>query len=315
MITQVIGGAGEAVRALFRDEEPNPEPIDFAAVQREALAEGQPLPPSTLRTLIWSEVSRAEAGPPVRRTVDEGKGRARARPLAAAMLPAAGTSNAAVTLASLPDCVLTLVFSALDAPTLWRLPAVSRELGLLSTSDAPWQALLETRFAPVRWALPPGALEPVAGRSSRELFYELSTAGKGGWKQLAASSHASEASCWIVIDDVIYDVTNFMHRHPGMAASLLLFGGTDATEPFADIPHSQMAHRYMRTLEVPGLCLPRDGTPARLPPPEPSTLQQPTTLSRASRLKELLTPREGTRLKEVLTTGTNLADQLLGFTF
>ena len=53
-----------------------------------------------------------------------------------------------------------------------------------------------------------------------------------------------------------------MHAHPGMATSLRLFGGSDATDAFADVSHSPLAHRFMRTLEV--LRLPPQPLPAHM---------------------------------------------------
>jgi hypothetical protein len=40
------------------------------------------------------------------------------------------------------------------------------------------------------------------------------------------ASHRSVSSCWIVVDDKVYDVTSYMDRHPGGAAILLKQGGT-----------------------------------------------------------------------------------------
>jgi len=37
--------------------------------------------------------------------------------------------------------------------------------------------------------------------------------------------HRSTSSCWIVVDDKVYDVTSYMNEHPGGAAVLLRQGG------------------------------------------------------------------------------------------
>ena len=75
----------------------------------------------------------------------------------------------------------------------------------------------------------------------------------------------------------MYDVTEFMHQHPGMASALKLFGGDDATAAFREVPHSSLAHRLMRSLEVPGLSLPPEDFPPRLeqaePPPSQTRLE------------------------------------------
>eukprot|EP01052_Picozoa_sp_SAG31_P012513 SAG31_NODE_733_length_12491_cov_7.073112_18_plen_148_part_00 len=44
--------------------------------------------------------------------------------------------------------------------------------------------------------------------------------------------HSDEKSCWIVIDDAVYDVTDFLDEHPGGGKMLLGVAGTDATGKF-----------------------------------------------------------------------------------
>ncbi|KAH7035967.1 FMN-dependent dehydrogenase-domain-containing protein [Microdochium trichocladiopsis] len=47
--------------------------------------------------------------------------------------------------------------------------------------------------------------------------------------------HASRKSCWIIIDNTVYDVTDFVDLHPGGARILLNYGGRDATHAFAPV--------------------------------------------------------------------------------
>jgi hypothetical protein len=60
-----------------------------------------------------------------------------------------------------------------------------------------------------------------------------------------------------------------------MAASLELFGGTDATDSFREIPHSPFALHYMRSLEARN---PADGELLRLPPEEPLAAARSATM-------------------------------------
>jgi hypothetical protein len=39
------------------------------------------------------------------------------------------------------------------------------------------------------------------------------------------AKHSTKESCWIVIDSQVYDVTQFLQRHPGGAAVILKLGG------------------------------------------------------------------------------------------
>ncbi|KAF8529939.1 FMN-dependent dehydrogenase-domain-containing protein [Gautieria morchelliformis] len=46
------------------------------------------------------------------------------------------------------------------------------------------------------------------------------------------AQHNSKESCWIVIENQVYDVTDFLPEHPGGSKIILNFAGKDATEAF-----------------------------------------------------------------------------------
>lgn len=52
------------------------------------------------------------------------------------------------------------------------------------------------------------------------------------------AAHASSASCWIVFENDVYDVTHFVNEHPG---GKIIFdaAGKDATQMFYDVGHSE----------------------------------------------------------------------------
>lgn len=62
------------------------------------------------------------------------------------------------------------------------------------------------------------------------------------WEEVA--QHASEESAWIAIDGLVYDVTEFVDRHPGGKEILLLCVGREATDlfnsyhPFTNAPRA-----------------------------------------------------------------------------
>ncbi|KAI1322339.1 mitochondrial cytochrome-like protein b2 [Xylariaceae sp. FL0255] len=58
------------------------------------------------------------------------------------------------------------------------------------------------------------------------------------------AKHRSAASCWVVIDGKVYDVTSYLGEHPGGPAILLRQGGTDATAEFSKI-HSPDILEYL----------------------------------------------------------------------
>jgi len=53
--------------------------------------------------------------------------------------------------------------------------------------------------------------------------------------------HNSEQSCWIILDEKIYDVTPFLDDHPGGGDLLLEKAGADGTKDFKEAAHSKDA--------------------------------------------------------------------------
>ena len=63
------------------------------------------------------------------------------------------------------------------------------------------------------------------------------------------AQHCTADSCWMVIKDKVYDLTDFIHDHPGGYEIMLEYGGTDATNAFNEKPHtieaSLMLEKYL----------------------------------------------------------------------
>uniref|UniRef100_A0ABD2XP76 Cytochrome b5 n=1 Tax=Trichogramma kaykai TaxID=54128 RepID=A0ABD2XP76_9HYME len=68
--------------------------------------------------------------------------------------------------------------------------------------------------------------------------------------------HNTRESCWIIINNGVYDVTSFYEQHPGGEEVLLEQGGKDATETFEDVGHSTDARELMVPLKLGELALP-----------------------------------------------------------
>ena len=276
------------LRYLLRDEafdrDDDEDDLDFHALQREAAANHQAAP-STLRAMLLRDAAHAatrEAVAPAKSATPYTPASSLEQLTGAACGSSLADANLA--LLQLPSEVLLMMLGHMDAMTLCTLPLVSRELGVLVafSGEELWRRLVLSRFEPVRWALPDGALAlPQAAASSarawRTLYVSLATPGPRNWRTLAAAKASAgiDGTCWIVIEEAVYDVSEFKHRHPGMAASLELFGGTDATDSFREIPHSPFALHYMRSLEVRN---PADGELLRLPPEEPLAAARSATM-------------------------------------
>ncbi|KAH0427783.1 hypothetical protein CcaCcLH18_09489 [Colletotrichum camelliae] len=67
-------------------------------------------------------------------------------------------------------------------------------------------------------------------------------------KEVAAHREAND--CWMVIHGQVYDVTKYLHDHPGGAEVLIEAGGVDATEAFDNAGHSEDASEIMAEFRV-----------------------------------------------------------------
>merc|ERR1711967_29038 len=68
--------------------------------------------------------------------------------------------------------------------------------------------------------------------------------GDGGITMEEVAKHNSKASCWVVLDGKVLDVTNFLADHPGGELAILTFAGKDATEEFNMIHPPDVIGKY-----------------------------------------------------------------------
>lgn len=47
--------------------------------------------------------------------------------------------------------------------------------------------------------------------------------------------HSTRDDCWVIMHDIVYDVTDFIRDHPGGAKVIAHFGGKDISEEFDSI--------------------------------------------------------------------------------
>merc|ERR1719421_555939 len=65
-----------------------------------------------------------------------------------------------------------------------------------------------------------------------------------GFTAEEVAKHNSKASCWVVLDGKVLDVTNFLADHPGGELAILTFAGKDATEEFNMIHPPDVVGKY-----------------------------------------------------------------------
>ena len=64
------------------------------------------------------------------------------------------------------------------------------------------------------------------------------------------SKHNTINDLWVVYNQKVYDVSKYVDEHPGGEEVVVYVAGTDATEAFDDIGHSEDAHEIMAGLLV-----------------------------------------------------------------
>jgi len=62
--------------------------------------------------------------------------------------------------------------------------------------------------------------------------------------------HHTFKDCWIIIDNKVYNVTDFVPTHPGGDDIILENAGAIATEEFEKIGHSESAYELLSTFYI-----------------------------------------------------------------
>ncbi|XP_011298665.1 cytochrome b5-like [Fopius arisanus] len=69
-------------------------------------------------------------------------------------------------------------------------------------------------------------------------------------EEVACHNGKSDTGLWIVIKDIVYDVTEYIHEHPGGEELLLEYAGRDATSAFNDFGHSSDAIAHLKLYKI-----------------------------------------------------------------
>ncbi|ODV96007.1 hypothetical protein PACTADRAFT_49429 [Pachysolen tannophilus NRRL Y-2460] len=62
--------------------------------------------------------------------------------------------------------------------------------------------------------------------------------------------HNTRDDLWLVIEGKVYDCSNYIDEHPGGEEVIVDCAGTDATEAFEDIGHSEDARDILKGLHI-----------------------------------------------------------------
>lgn len=61
------------------------------------------------------------------------------------------------------------------------------------------------------------------------------------------AQHKSLQSCWVIIDQIVYDLTSFVELHPGGSKIILRYAGKDASRAFKGIHSDDTLPKYIKT--------------------------------------------------------------------
>ena len=56
--------------------------------------------------------------------------------------------------------------------------------------------------------------------------------------------HNTKDNCWIVIDNDVYNITEFLDIHPGGSSIIMQLGGDDVTEYFHELHNPSILKEY-----------------------------------------------------------------------
>ncbi|KAJ7925918.1 hypothetical protein B0H13DRAFT_1973864 [Mycena leptocephala] len=69
------------------------------------------------------------------------------------------------------------------------------------------------------------------------------------WSLEQVAEHNSPQSCWVIIQNSVYDVTDFLQEHPGGAKIILKYAGRDATSAYEPIHPPDALERTFHPLQ------------------------------------------------------------------
>lgn len=92
------------------------------------------------------------------------------------------------------------------------------------------------------------------------------------------ATHNSTSDCWIIINNKVYNVTNYLRLHPGGSNRIIPYCGQDATQAFltkgGEGSHSSLAYADLAQLYIGDV-----GTQAQSVNLQPNPVSPPTTVN------------------------------------
>jgi alkylation response protein AidB-like acyl-CoA dehydrogenase/predicted heme/steroid binding protein len=74
----------------------------------------------------------------------------------------------------------------------------------------------------------------------------MATTPRQQYSRAEVAKHNTAEDAWVIIDNLVYDVSKFAELHPGGTNLLLEFAGNDATEAFWEVHRSEVLLKYQK---------------------------------------------------------------------
>eukprot|EP00411_Alexandrium_monilatum_P051066 CAMPEP_0175472226 /NCGR_PEP_ID=MMETSP0095-20121207/73763_1 /TAXON_ID=311494 /ORGANISM="Alexandrium monilatum, Strain CCMP3105" /LENGTH=463 /DNA_ID=CAMNT_0016773697 /DNA_START=1 /DNA_END=1393 /DNA_ORIENTATION=- len=88
-----------------------------------------------------------------------------------------------------------------------------------------------------------GAGAPAAGGPAAAVVPNLPP-GMSAYTKEEVAKHTTKSDCWVILNDKVLNVTNFLSQHPGGELAILTFAGKDATAEFDMIHPPDVVGKY-----------------------------------------------------------------------
>lgn len=112
----------------------------------------------------------------------------------------------------------------------------------LDFDDGPSQPL-STQFRPNVKNKPTATEQKKSNKDKEPEYYQFKIPSKEFTPEEVAK-HNSEDDCWVIVKNVVLDLTPFLNDHPGGKESIVKFAGQDATESFDMLHEDNFIARY-----------------------------------------------------------------------
>ena len=64
------------------------------------------------------------------------------------------------------------------------------------------------------------------------------------------AQHTTDKDCWVILENEVYDVTDFLEDHPGGKKAIMLYAGKDASKEFAMLHKPDIIPKYAKEYHV-----------------------------------------------------------------